>query len=166
MKRAAAVHPIVDLQIEYSLASRGPEQKIFPALEKLGVSATLYGIFSRGLLTGSKPTARGDWRAYLPRFSGDNRGKNADAVASIKRFADERGMTSCQLAVAWALARQPRFVPLVGAKTRAQLGDALAALQKPLTPSDVAALEALVPEASIAGSRYAAEQMAHLDSEK
>jgi aryl-alcohol dehydrogenase-like predicted oxidoreductase len=164
--RAQKVHPIVDLQIEYSLASRAPENKIFPALEKLGISATLYGVYSRGLLTGSKPAGPGDFRAYLPRFSGENRGRNADAVAAIARFAADRGMTPGQLLLAWALARQPRFVPVVGAKTRKQLSDALAALEKPLSPSDVAALEALAPEGTIAGTRYAAEQMAHLDSEK
>jgi aryl-alcohol dehydrogenase-like predicted oxidoreductase len=164
--RAQKVHSIVDLQIEYSLASRGPERKIFPALEALGIGATLYGIFSRGLLTGSKPSAPGDFRSFLPRFSGDNRAKNADAAANVRRFAEERGMTPAQLAVAWALAKKPHFVPLVGAKTRQQLADALGTLDKPLAPSDVAALEALVPEEMIAGSRYGAEQMAHLDSEK
>jgi aryl-alcohol dehydrogenase-like predicted oxidoreductase len=87
-------------------------------------------------------------------------------VANVRRFAEERGMTPAQLAVAWALAKKPQFVPLVGAKTRKQLADALGALDKPLAPSDVAVLEALVPEETIAGSRYGAEQMAHLDSEK
>jgi aryl-alcohol dehydrogenase-like predicted oxidoreductase len=164
--RAHEVHPIVDLQIEYSLASRGPERKIFPALEALGISATLYGIFSRGLLTGSKPRAPGDFRSFLPRFSGDNHAKNVDAAANVRRFAEERGMTPAQLTVAWALAKKPQFVPLVGAKTRQQLADSLGALDKPLAPSDVTALEALVPEETIAGSRYGAEQMAHLDSEK
>jgi aryl-alcohol dehydrogenase-like predicted oxidoreductase len=166
IQRAARVHPIVDLQIEYSLASRKPEERIFPALEELGISATLYGIFSRGLLTGSKPKGPGDFRAYLPRFAGDNRDKNQGAVEAIQQFARERGMTVGQVAVAWALARQPRFVPVVGAKTRAQVTDALGALDKPLSSDDVKTLEALVPESAIAGSRYAAEQMTHLDSEK
>jgi aryl-alcohol dehydrogenase-like predicted oxidoreductase len=164
--RAHGVHPIADLQIEYSLASRGPEAKIFPALEKHGIGATLYGIFSRGLLTGSKPRGGGDFRAYLPRFAGDNSGKNADVVAALAAFARGRAMTPGQLAIAWARARQPRFVPLVGAKNRPQLADALAALEKRLDPADVAKLEALVPEGAIAGTRYGAEQMAHLDSEK
>ena len=164
--RAQRVHPIVDLQIEYSLASRGPERNIFPALGRLGVGATLYGIFSRGLLTGSKPKGRGDFRAYLPRFAAGNSGQNDTVVVALQRFATERGMSVGQLAIAWVLARQPGFVPLVGAKTRAQLADALGALEKPLSASDVAALEALVPESAIAGTRYGAEQMAHLDSER
>jgi len=164
--RAQSVHPIVDLQIEYSLAARGPEQNIFPALGRLGISATLYGIFSRGLLTGSKPQGRGDFRAYLPRFAPGNSGQNNAVVAGLQRFATDRGMSAGQLAIAWVLARQPAFVPLVGAKTRAQLADALGALDKPLSASDVAALEALAPEGAIAGTRYGAEQMAHLDSEK
>lgn len=163
IRRAHKVHPIVDLQIEYSLASRGPEEAIFPALKELGISATLYGVFSRGLLTGSKPKGPGDFRAYLPRFTGDNRDKNEDVVASLQRFAQERRMTPGQLALAWVLAKQPSLVPVVGVKTRAQLDDSLGALSWPLSKEDVSALESLV---SISGERYGAEQMRHLDSER
>jgi aryl-alcohol dehydrogenase-like predicted oxidoreductase len=166
IRRAHKVHPIVDLQIEYSVASREPEHQIFPALAELGISATLYGIFSRGLLTGSKPQGPGDFRAYLPRFTGDNAGKNEDLVGTLRRFAEERGLTPGQLAVAWARAKQPTLVPVVGAKTRAQLNDALGALDKPLSQDDLTALEALVPARAFAGTRYAAAQMAHLDSER
>ncbi len=164
--RAHKVHPIADLQIEYSVASRAPERRIFPELRRLGVSATLYGIFSRGLLAGSKPHGKGDFRAYLPRFSGDNRAQNDTVAKALQQFAVERGMTVGQLAIAWARFRQPGFVLLVGAKTRAQLADALGALDKSLSASEVAALEALVPEGAIAGTRYGAEQMAQLDSER
>ena len=164
--RAAKVHPIVDLQIEYSLASRKPEREIFPRLEDLGISATLYGIFSRGLLTGSKPAGRTDFRTYFPRFSTENQPKNTEAVSRLKDFAADLGMTPGQLLIAWALARRPHFVPIIGAKTRGQLTDALGAVDKPLSPAGVTALEALIPENAIAGSRYGAEQMAHLDSEK
>ena len=164
--RAAKVHPIVDLQIEYSLITRGPEAHIFPLLEKLGVSATLYGIFSRGLLTGSKATSKGDFRAHLPRFADGSQAQNERVVASVQAFAKERSMTPGQLAVSWALAAQPKFVPVVGAKNRTQLADSLAALDKPLSSADLKALSALVPEGAIAGTRYGAEQMAHLDSEK
>ncbi len=166
IRRANAVHPIVDLQIEYAIATRGPEAKIFPALAELGISATLYGIFSRGLLTGSKPQGRGDFRAYFPRFGAAQREKNDEVVAAIHRFAEERGMSPGQLMIAWALAKQPGFVPVVGAKNRKQLADALGALDRPLTPADVAALEALVPPGAIAGDRYAAEAMKSLDSER
>jgi aryl-alcohol dehydrogenase-like predicted oxidoreductase len=166
IRRANAVHPIVDLQIEYSIASRSPEKTIFPTLHELGISATLYGIFSRGLLTGTKATGKGDYRAFLPRFTGDNASKNADVVGAFAAFAKERGMTPGQLAVAWALAKQPRLVPVVGAKTVAQLEDSLGALKKPLSAADVTALEGIVPEGAISGERYAPEQMKHLDSEK
>lgn len=163
IRRAHRVHPIVDLQIEYSLASRGPEEQIFPALTELGISATLYGVFSRGLLTGSKPKGPGDYRAYLPRFTGPNGAQNEGAVHELQRFAQERGLTPGQLAVAWVLARQPAFVPVVGAKTVKQLEDSLGALEKPLSKADVTALESLV---KISGSRYGEEQMKHLDSER
>jgi aryl-alcohol dehydrogenase-like predicted oxidoreductase len=165
IRRAHRVHPIADLQIEYSLVSRSPEAKIFPVLAELGISATLYGVLSRGLLAGSKPAA-GDFRAYMPRFTGAHREKNDGVVASLQRFAADRGLTAGQLAIAWVLARQPAFVPVIGMKTVKQLDDALAALARPLSREDAAALEALVPADAIAGTRYAAEQMAHLDSER
>ncbi len=163
IRRAHRVHPIVDLQIEYSLASRSPEAEIFPALAELGISATLYGVFSRGLLTGSKPKGPGDFRAYLPRFTGSNQQKNEDAVGELQRFARERNMTPGQLAIAWVLARQPAFVPVVGAKTVAQLEDSLGALSRTLSQADLAALDSIV---TISGERYGAEQMKHLDSER
>jgi len=163
LRRAHRVHPIVDLQIEYSLASRSPEADIFPTLRELGISATLYGVFSRGLLTGSKPTGAGDFRAHLPRFSGEHREKNEDVVGSLQRFARERQLSPAQLAVAWVLARQPGFVPVIGVKNLTQLDDALGALNRPLASSDVSALEAL---ATFSGERYGAEQMRLLDSER
>jgi aryl-alcohol dehydrogenase-like predicted oxidoreductase len=163
IRRAHAVHPIADLQIEYSLASRGPEKAIFPVLEELGIGATLYGVLSRGLLSGSKPTGRTDFRAYLPRFTGANGEKNAGVVAELERFAKERKMTTAELAIAWVLAKQPRLVPIIGVKTIAQLDGVLGALQKQLTPADVTAVESIV---DIAGSRYAEEHMHNLDSER
>ncbi len=166
IRRARAVHPIVDLQIEYSLVSRGPEEKIFPVLAELGISATLYGVLSRGLLGGKSAAGPGDFRAHLPRFSADNRARNDEVVANVRRFAEARGQTPGQLVTAWVLAKQPTLVPVVGARTRAQLADVLGALEKPLRAEEVAALEKLVPADAIAGSRYGAAQMAHLDSER
>jgi len=166
IRRAQAVHAIVDLQIEYALVTRGPERAIFPALRELGISATLYGVLSRGLLSGSKPTGRGDYRAYLPRFSGDTGAKNESLVAAIAAFARARGMSPAQLVIAYALARQPGFVPVIGAKTIAQVDDALGALDRRLTEEDLGELERLVPPEGVAGTRYAAEQMSHLDSER
>jgi aryl-alcohol dehydrogenase-like predicted oxidoreductase len=166
IRRAARAHPIADLQIEYSLASRGPEAKIFPALHELGIGATLYGVLSRGLLGGRTPSGSGDFRSFLPRFAGANRQHNELVVASLERFASERGLGAGQLAIAWVQAKQPQFLPLVGIKTVAQLDDALRARTVRLSAGDVAALEALVPPGAIAGDRYGAEQMRHLDSER
>lgn len=163
IRRAHRVHPIADLQIEYSLASRGPEEGIFPALRELGIGATLYGVLSRGLLTGSKPRGPADFRAYLPRFSGANGEHNADAVAALQRFAQVRGMTPAQLAIAWVTARQPGFVPVLGARTLAQLEDALGSLDRSLSAEELAELETLV---QVSGERYDPGQMRHLDSER
>lgn len=166
IRRAHAVHPIVDLQIEHSIVTRGPEDEIFPALRQLGIGATLYGVLSRGLLSGSKPTGAKDFRSYLPRFGGDNRAQNERVVAALDGFARARGMSAAQLAVAWELATQPGFVPVMGARKVAQLDDVLGALEHPLTAADVEELARIVPRDAIAGTRYDAAAMAHLDSER
>ena len=164
------MHPIVDLQIEFSLISRSPEATIFPALAELGTAVTAYGVLSRGLLSGSKPTAASDFRAHLPRFSGENGERNRTLVDALARVAKGRGVTAAQLAIAWVRAKgaaqRVTVVPTIGARTRHQLNDALAALELTLTPAEVAALEAAVPASEIAGTRYPAQMMAMLDSEK
>jgi aryl-alcohol dehydrogenase-like predicted oxidoreductase len=166
LRRAQAVHPIVDLQIEHSLVSRSPEDEIFPVLRELGIGATLYGVLSRGLLSGSKPTGATDFRSYLPRFAGDNSANNERVIGALDGFAKARGMSSAQLAVAWVLETQPGFVPVMGARKVAQLDDVLGALEHPLSRADVEELERIVPRDAIAGTRYDAFQMAHLDSER
>ena len=167
IRRAHKVHPIADLQIEYALISRAPEAKIFPVLEELGISATLYGVLSRGLLGGATPQAGAcDYRAHLPRFSKDHAAQNEAVIAKLRAFAAARDLSLGQAAIAWVLAKQPRFVPVVGVRKRTQLEDALGALRRPLSAADVAELEALIPADAIAGDRYQAAQMAHLDSEK
>ena len=106
IRRASAVHPVCDLQIEYSLISRGPEERIFPALRELGVGVTAYGVLSRGLLTGSPLAATGDWRAHMPRFVGENRERNQKLIATLQRMAADRGVAPAQLAIAWVLAKE------------------------------------------------------------
>jgi aryl-alcohol dehydrogenase-like predicted oxidoreductase len=170
IRRAAKVHAICDLQIEYSLVSRGPEAKIFPVLAELGIATTTYGVLSRGLLTGSKPTGAGDLRAHTPRFTGENGEKNRALVDALARVAAAKGVKPAELAIAWVRAKgaaqNVTVVPTMGARTRAQLTDALAGLEVMLTPSEVAELEAAVPASAVAGTRYPAPAMAHLDSEK
>jgi aryl-alcohol dehydrogenase-like predicted oxidoreductase len=165
VRRAHAVHPVADLQIEYSLVSRGAEARIFPALAELGVGATVYGVLSRGLLSGSKPAAKGDFRAHLPRFAGANGEANQRLVAALRALAGDKGVTATQLAIAWAYARGPAFiVPVIGARTRAQLAEALGALEVRLAPDELAHLEATLP--AVAGTRYDERQMRTLDSER
>jgi aryl-alcohol dehydrogenase-like predicted oxidoreductase len=168
IRRARAMHPIADLQIEYSLISRGPETTIFPLLDRLGIAVTAYGVLSRGLLTGSRPSGPDDFRSHLPRFTGEHREKNQRLVDALARLAGERGVTSAQLAIAWVLARpgSPRIVPVIGARTRAQLADALGALDLRLSPEEVARLEDAVPASAVSGTRYQAQLMQHLDSER
>jgi aryl-alcohol dehydrogenase-like predicted oxidoreductase len=166
IRRAASVHPISDLQIEYALISRSPEAKIFPALEELGIAATTYGTLSRGLLSGSPLTGKGDYRAHLPRFSGDNLAQNQRLAARLAEIAGDRGITPVQLAIAWVLAKQSWIVPVIGARTRAQVSESLGALDVNLTANEIAEIEAAIPAEKVAGTRYDPVQMKNLDSEK
>lgn len=166
IRRAQAVDPVCDLQIEYSLISRGPEERIFPALRELGIGVTAYGVLSRGLLSGSTPTGRSDLRAYLPRFTGDNLARNRKIVETLNRLAAERGLAPAQLAIAWVLAKDPTIVPVIGARTRAQLAESLGALDIQLTPEEIARLENAIPASEVAGTRYQEQQMRMLDSER
>ena len=133
IRRAAAVHPITDLQIEYSLISRSPESKIFPVLEELGIAVTAYGVLSRGLLSGSSKNGPGDIRNRFPRFAAENEAQNQKLVARLAEIAAGKGITSPQLAVAWVLAKSPSIIPVIGARTRAQLAESLAALEVTFT---------------------------------
>ena len=163
---AHAVHPISDLQIEYSLLSRGPETRIFPLLAELGIGVTTYGVLSRGLLSSSKPASAQDFRAHLPRFSGGNRERNQHLIDALQKLASEKGVTVSQLAIAWVLAKGHDIVPLIGARTRAQLAESLAALEIGLSAADVARIEEAVPPSAMAGTRYDEQQMRILDSER
>lgn len=166
IRRAHAAHPISDLQIEYSLISRTPETSIFPALVELGIGVTAYGVLSRGLLSGSQPTSAGDFRAHLPRFTGDNRERNQRLVAALQTLAAEKGISASQLAIAWVLSKGADVVPVVGARTRTQLAESLGALDVSLSPAEVTRLEEAVPPSAVAGTRYDAHQMRVLDSER
>ena len=166
IRRANAVHPISDLQIEYSLISRGPETTILPMLAELGIGVTAYGVLSRGLLSGSRPSSPSDLRARLPRFTSDNRARNERLVEALQNVAREKNVTASQLAIAWVLAKGTSIVPLIGARTRAQLTESLGALRVTLTPDDITRIEAAVPAAAIAGTRYDEHQMRMLDSER
>jgi pyridoxine 4-dehydrogenase len=170
IRRAAAVHPIVDLQIEYSLMSRGIEREILPVCRELGVGITAYGVLSRGLLSGhwskDRPLGERDFRGRSPRFSGDNLDHNLSLVEALRKVAEARGVTVAQTAIAWALSRGEDIVPLIGARRRDRLQEALDALDVELTEDDLTAIEDAVPPGSAAGDRYDAAQMAHLDSER
>jgi aryl-alcohol dehydrogenase-like predicted oxidoreductase len=170
IRRAAATHPIVDLQIEYSLISRGIEASILPACRELGIEITAYGVLSRGLISGhwsrDRRPAQGDFRAFSPRFSGDNLQRNLDLVDELRAVADELGVSVAQVAIAWVLARGEDIVPLIGARTPEHLAEALGALDVTLSEDALARIEAAIPPGAAAGDRYPEAQMAHLDSER
>jgi aryl-alcohol dehydrogenase-like predicted oxidoreductase len=170
IRKAASVAPISDLQIEYSLISRGIEEKILPVCRELGIGITAYGVLSRGLISGNWSRDRklppSDFRGMSPRFSGTNLDRNLDLVEALRTVADDKGITVAQTAIAWVLSRGKDIVPLIGARTRDRLAESLSAVDVTLDGDDLDAIERAMPAGSVAGERYPAAQMAHLDSEK
>lgn len=170
LRRAQTVHPISDLQIEYSLLSRGIEAEILPTCRELGIGVTAYGVLSRGLLSGhwspERETAAGDFRRFSPRFRGENLAHNLTLVEALRAVAADREATVAQVAIAWVLAQGEDIVPLVGARRRERLAEALGALDLNLSKDDLAQIEAAIPPGAAAGDRYPTAQMAHLDSER
>jgi aryl-alcohol dehydrogenase-like predicted oxidoreductase len=170
LRRAHATHPVSDVQIEYSLLSRGIERAILPACRELGVGVTAYGVLSRGLLSGhwsaQRQLSAGDFRAHAPRFSGDNLERNLALVESLRAIAARRGVPVAQLAIGWVLSRGVDIVPLVGARRRDALAEALGASALTLTADDLRDIEAAIPADAAAGERYPGAVLAHLDSER
>ncbi|MFJ1895018.1 MULTISPECIES: aldo/keto reductase [unclassified Streptomyces] len=170
IRRAASVAPISDLQIEYSLISRSIEAEILPVCRELGIGVTAYGVLSRGLISGhftrDRELAAGDFRAMSPRFQDENLRHNLGLVEALRKIAERKGVTVAQIAIAWVLAQGADIVPLVGARRRDRLTEAVGSLDVELTPADLAAIEEAVPAGAAAGARYPDSQMAHLDSER
>nr|WP_236047117.1 aldo/keto reductase [Streptacidiphilus fuscans] len=170
LRRAHAVHPIVDLQIEYSLISRGIEAAILPTARELGIGITAYGVLSRGLISGhwqaDRAFAAGDFRSLSPRFQAGNVDANLKLVEALRAVAEAKDATVAQVAIAWVLAQGEDIVPLVGARRRERLTEALGAAGLTLGAADLAAIEEAVPAGAASGDRYVAAQMAHLDSER
>ena len=168
IRRAHAVHPIADLQIEYSLLSRGIEEEILPTCRELGIGVTAYGVLSRGLISGhwSKDRKGQDFRSKSPRFQGENLDRNLALVEALRAIAMEKDVTVAQLAIAWVASQGEDIIPLVGARKRNRLQESLGALDVLLTADDHKRIEAAVPKGSASGGRYPEAQLQHLDSEK
>jgi aryl-alcohol dehydrogenase-like predicted oxidoreductase len=168
LRRAAKVHPICDLQIEYSLIYRGVEDRILDVCRELGIGITAYGVLARGLINSHRPNIAqaGDFRGHTPRFQGANLETNLKLVEALRQTAQDHGLTAPQAAIAWVLAQGEDIVPLVGARQRDRLQEALGALKTQLSSEDLALLERAIPRGSAAGERYPSAQMGQLDSER
>ncbi len=169
VRRAHAVHPICDLQIEYSLLSRGIEQQILPTCRALGIGITAYGVLGRGLISGHwsrERAATPDFRSHSPRFQGAHLDHNLGLVDRLRTVATTQGITVAQAAIAWVAAQGSDIVPLIGARQRARLAESLATTGIQLSADQYAALSAVTPLGAAAGARYPDHAMAHLDSER
>ncbi|WP_049575883.1 aldo/keto reductase [Streptomyces sp. SBT349] len=166
IRRAHAVHPVADLQIEYSLISRAVEADVLPTLRELGIGMTAYGVLGRGLISGhwsaGHTAGPGDGRATGPRFAGGNVEHNLALVEALRRVAEAKGRTVAQSAIAWVAAQGEDIVPLVGARTRERLAEALPAAELSLTADDLAEIEKAVPPGAARGDRYPAAFMSGL----
>jgi len=168
VRRAHAVHPIAALQTEYSLFTRGVERDILPTLRELGIALVAYGVLSGGLISDRAAAAKNapsEIRTRKPRFSSENFSKNIALVEALGKIAKEKGATTAQLAFAWVKSRGDDVVPLIGARRRDQLKEALGTLDLKLTPGDLARIEQAAPHAAVAGTRYLPAVLAHMDSE-
>jgi aryl-alcohol dehydrogenase-like predicted oxidoreductase len=169
IRRAHATHKISDLQIEYSLISRGIESEILPTCRELGIGITAYGVLSRGLISGHWSKAREGERGFrstAPRFQGANLDANLALVEKLRLIADQMGVSVAQIAIAWVAAQGDDIIPLIGARRRDRLAEALGALDVTLSPKDLAALEKAVPPDAAKGERYPSQALAFMDSEK
>src|SRR6201993_2127501 len=155
IRRAHAVHPISDLQIEYSLVSRGIESDILKTCRELNIGVTAYGVLSRGLISGHWSKDRSgaqDFRGRSPRFSGDNLDANLALVEKLRAIAQDVGASPAQVAIAWVAAQGTDIVPLVGARRRNRPPEALGALDVKLAPKHLAALNTAFPPGVAAGN--------------
>ncbi|GGJ40812.1 aldo/keto reductase [Deinococcus roseus] len=170
IRRAHAVHPIAQLQIEYALFSRGIEAEILPTTRELGIAITAYGVLSRGLLSGhwnkDRAATASDFRNHSPRFQGENLDQNLKLVEALRSVAEQKGVTVAQAAIAWVLSRGTDIIPLIGARTRTRLQEALGSLDVQFSEADLEQIEKAVPAEAVAGERYAPAMMHLLDSEK
>jgi aryl-alcohol dehydrogenase-like predicted oxidoreductase len=168
IRRAHAVHPIAALQIEYSLASRDIEKEILPTVRELGIALVAYGVLSRGLISDGAQASKdaGEIRTRMPRFSAENFPRNMALVQALGAIARKKNASTAQLAFAWIRSRGDDVVPLVGARRRDQLREALGALELTLTPADLARIAQAVPPEGVAGTRYLPAVLAHMDSEQ
>ncbi len=169
IRRAAAVHSICDLQIEYSLLSRGIEADILPTCRELGIAITAYGVLGRGLLGGHWQTGdagKDDFRAFSPRFQQGNVERNLALVDALRAVAEQRGVSVAQIAIAWVMACGADIIPLIGARRRDRLDESLAALELKLDATDLQAIEQAIPKDAASGQRYPSALMDHLDSER
>jgi pyridoxine 4-dehydrogenase len=166
LRRAHAVHPISDLQIEYSLLTRDIESTILPTCRALNIGITAYGVLSRGLLSGFRLNGDQDFRGQMPRFQGDNLKSNLAIVERLRTIALDMGATTTELAIAWVHAQGPDIVPLVGARRRQQLSEAMNSLKRTLTNDELNALEHILPKGAVQGARYPEAMLARLDSER
>ena len=167
IRRAHAVHPISALQSEYSLWERNLEPRIIPLLRELGIGLVPFAPLGRGFLTGNVRRAEeypeGDFRRGDPRYQGENFDANVRAASTVRDLAARKGATAGQIALAWLLHKGPDIVPIPGTKRRTYLEENVAAADVRLTPSDMAALDAALAPAKVAGPRYGEKQMAQVD---
>jgi aryl-alcohol dehydrogenase-like predicted oxidoreductase len=167
LRRAHKIHPITAVQSEYSLWSREPEDEMLDTCKELGVAFVPYSPLGRGFLTGQikkyEDLEANDFRRNSPRFQGENFQKNLDVVKKLESFAQRKGCTSSQLALAWVMAQGEHLFPIPGTKRMVYLEENLGALKIQFTSQELEEINNLSPKGSAAGTRYPAGGMKTLN---
>ncbi len=167
LRRASEVHPIAALQSELSLWSRDIEAESMPACRELGIGLVPYSPLGRGFLSGAIKSlddlAEDDWRRFMPRFQGENFGKNLELVERVERLAEAKGCTPAQLALAWVLAQGPDVAPIPGTRSSERLEENAAAVEIALSDHELAEIDDVIPKDLVVGDRYPEEAMRMLD---
>lgn len=165
IRKAAKVHPITAIQTEYSLWTREIEDEVLPTIRELGIGLVAYAPLSRGFLSGEfkKPEDIKDYRAFMPRYQGENFYKNVELVEKLRTMAIEKGCTPSQLAIAWVLAQGEDVITIPGTKRVKYLEENVASGQVRLTPEDLKSINEVMPAGIVSGTRYPEKFMSSLN---
>jgi aryl-alcohol dehydrogenase-like predicted oxidoreductase len=170
LRRAHAIHPIAALQSEYSLCTRNPEFGALQACRELGVAFVAFSPLSRGFLAGAVTTPDDlrppDIRYSMPRFREENLRANLGLIFALDAIAEEHGLSSAQLALAWVLSRGDDVTPIPGTTRLDHLEANLRASEIKLDASVLCQLERIINPKTVRGSRYSASSQAEIDTEE
>ena len=163
IRRAHATHPLAAVQSEFSLMYRVEAEQIYATTSELGITFVAYSPLGRGILTdqyvNAETVSEDDPHYRHPRFNKDNFQANRELILRVAAYADKKGCSPAQLALAWLIGRGDDIVTIPGTKRAERFDENVAALGVSLSPAEVEEISALVPVGAASGDRYPEAQM-------